>query len=126
MVDSWEKRIARASMSAYDPKRTLKRDKQMVKKLKEERTKLREDIRKLTKNNERLVKLVEVMEERIKSLTEDVKKGYVYSYEKGGWIEKGSLEKGKIKLAPSQVNVDSINNQLAEILRMIERHRIKE
>ncbi len=65
------------------------------------------------------------MEERVRKLTEDVKKNYVYSYEKGGWIEKESFDKGKVELAPSQLTVDSINNQLAEILRMIERHKVK-
>ncbi len=123
-MDEWEKRVATASLES--PKEILKKDKKIFKKLSKENAKLKEEVRKLTKNNEKFVKLVELMGEKLKKLTEDMKKNYVYSYEKGGWIEKGSLNKGKVELAPSQVNVDSMNNQLAEILRMIERHRIKE
>jgi hypothetical protein len=55
-----------------------------------------------------------------------MKKNYVYSYEHGGWVEKGALDEGRIELAPSQLNIDSINNQLAEILKMVEKHRMKE
>ncbi|UCC91876.1 MAG: hypothetical protein JSV39_01225 [Candidatus Aenigmatarchaeota archaeon] len=123
-MEEWERIIAMSS--SEKPEDILKRDRNIFKKLSKENSKLKENLRKLTKNNEKFVKLVEVMEEKIKKLTEDVKKNYVYSYEHGGWVEKGSLKKGKIKIAPSQLSVDSINNQLAEILRMIERHRIKE
>ena len=122
-LDYWEKILAETSTE--NPKEILKRDKEIFKKLSEENSKLKENLRKLTKNNEKFVKLVEVMEEKVRKLTEDVKKNYIYSYEKGGWIEKGSLDKGKIEFAPSQLSVDSINNQLAEILRMIEKHRIR-
>ncbi len=75
------------------------------------------------KNNQELAKLAEILEEKIMKLTEDMRKEYVYSYEKGGWVEKGSIEKGKIEIAPSMLSVDTINNQLAEILRMIRKHR---
>jgi hypothetical protein len=122
-LDYWEKILA--ATSTEDPKEILKRDRKIFKKLIGENAKLKEEIRKLAKNNESFAKLVEVMEEKLKKLTEDVKKNYVYSYEKGGWIEESSLDKGKIEFAPSQLTVDSINNQLAEILRMIEKHRIK-
>ncbi len=122
-LDYWEKILAKTSTE--DPKKILKRDRKIFRKLIDENEKLKEDIRKLTKNNKEFVKLIEVMEERVRKLTEDVKKNYVYSYEKGGWIEKESFDKGKVELAPSQLTVDSINNQLAEILRMIERHKVK-
>ena len=124
MTEYWKKKIDAFSLD--NPVEVLKRDKALVKKLKEENAKLREEIRKLLENNQKLVKLVELMEEKIKKLTEDMKKNYVYSYEHGGWVEKDALDKGKVKLAPSMLSVDSINNQLAEILRMIERHRIKD
>jgi hypothetical protein len=125
-MDKWEKRIAAASLDLDRPQKILKRDMKAFKELREQNAKLREEVRKLNKNNEKFIKLVELLETKIKTLTEDVNKQYVYSYEKGGWIEKGSLDKGKIEVAPSQLNIDTINNQLAEILRMIERHRIKE
>lgn len=123
-LDYWERILA--ATSTEDPKEILKRDRKIFKKLTKDNTKLKEEVRKLAKNNKRFVRLVEVMEEKVRKLTEDVKRNYVYSYEQGGWIEKGLLKKGKIELTPSQLSVDSINNQLAEILRMIERHRIKE
>lgn len=123
-MDYWEKKIAAASME--DPVKVLRRDQELFKKLKKENDGLKEANRKLTKNNETLVKLVELMEEKIKNLTVDMKKNYAYSYEHGGWIEKGALDEGRIELAPSQLNIDSINNQLAEILKMVEKHRMKE
>lgn len=123
-LDYWERILA--ATSTEDPKEILKRDRKIFKKLTKDNAKLKEEVRKLAKNNKRFVRLVEVMEEKVRKLTEDVKRNYVYSYEQGGWIEKGLLKKGKIELTPSQLSVDSINNQLAEILRMIERHRIKE
>ncbi|MCK4531820.1 MAG: hypothetical protein KAT94_03060 [Candidatus Aenigmarchaeota archaeon] len=123
-LDYWERILA--ATSTEDPKEILKRDRKIFKKLTKDNAKLKEEVRKLAKNNKSFVRLVEVMGEKVRKLTEDVKRNYVYSYEQGGWIEKGLLKKGKIELTPSQLSVDSINNQLAEILRMIERHRIKE
>lgn len=123
-MDYWEKKIAAATMG--DPVQTLKKDRDLFRKLKAENDKLREENRKLMKNNGGLVKLVELMEEKVKNLTIDMKKTYSYSYEKGGWMEKGALDEGRIELAPSQINIDSINNQLAEILKMVEKHRMKE
>ena len=125
-MDYWEKRIAAASMG--DPKKILRKDKEVFKRLRAENVKLREEVRKLGKNNEALVRLVEVMEDKVRKLTEDmnIAKNYVYSYEHGGWVEKGALQQGRIELAPSQLTVDSINLQLTEILRMIERHRMKD
>ncbi len=124
VLDYWERILA--ATSTEDPKEILKRDRKIFKKLTKDNAKLKEEVRKLAKNNKSFVRLVKVMEEKVRKLTEDVKRNYVYSYEQGGWIEKGLLKKGKIELTPSQLSVDSINNQLAEILRMIERHRIKE
>ena len=123
-MDYWEKKIAAASLT--NPGEVLRKDKEIFKKLKKESEQLKEENRKLAKNNETLVRLVDLMEEKIKKLTEDMKKTYVYSYEHGGWVEKDALEQGRIELAPSQLNIDSINNQLAEILKMIERHKMKD
>lgn len=123
-MDYWEKKIAAASIG--DPRKVLSKDKELFKKLKKEREQLKLENVKLLKNNEGLVKLVELMEDKIKKLTEDMRKNYVYSYEHGGWVEKNAMDQGRIELAPSQLNIDSINNQLAEILKMVERHRMKE
>jgi len=123
-MDYWEKKIAAASLG--DPKKVLQKDKEIFKKLKLENTTLKLENTKLLKNNEGLVKLVELMEDKIKKLTEDMRKNYVYSFEHGGWVEKNAMDQGRIELAPSQLNIDSINNQLAEILKMVERHRMKE
>jgi len=126
MADYWEKKIIASSMG--DPKKILKKDQQLVKKMKVENSGLREQIRRLEKNNETLVQLVEIMEGKIKKLTDDlnISSKYVYSYEHGGWVEKEALQEGRVELAPSSISVDSINLQLAEILRMIERHKMKE
>jgi len=125
MADYWEKKIIASSMG--DPKKILKKDQELVRKMKAENSGLREQIRRLEKNNETLVQLVEIMEGKIKKLTDDlnISSKYVYSYEHGGWVEKEALQEGRVELAPSSVSVDSINLQLAEILRMLERHRMK-
>jgi hypothetical protein len=123
-MDYWEKKIAAASLT--NPAETLRKDKDLFRKMKKENDALKEETMKLEKNNQTLVTLVELMEEKIRNLTIDVRKNYVYSYEHGGWLEKEALDKGRIELAPSQLNIDSINNQLGEILKMIERHRMKE
>jgi hypothetical protein len=125
MADYWEKKIIASSMG--DPKKILKKDQELVRKMKAENSGLREQIRRLEKNNETLVQLVEIMEGKIKKLTDDlnISSKYVYSYEHGGWVEKEALQQGRVELAPSSVSVDSINLQLAEILRMLEHHRMK-
>lgn len=123
-MDYWEKKIAAASLT--NPAETLRKDKDLFRKMKKENDALKEETMNLEKNNQTLVTLVELMEEKIRNLTIDVRKNYVYSYEHGGWLEKEALDKGRIELAPSQLNIDSINNQLGEILKMIERHRMKE
>jgi hypothetical protein len=123
-MDYWEKKIAAASVT--NPAETLRKDKDLFRKVKKDNDQLREENRKLVKNNDTLVKLVEFMEEKIKGLRVDMKENYVYSYEHGGWLEKGALDKGRIELAPESLNVDSINNQLAEILRMIEKHKMRD
>jgi len=107
-----------------DPREILKKDRIIVSRLKRENEELKLQVEKLLKNNQKLTELVKLMEEKIKTLTEDMKKSYMYSYEKGGWIEQGALDEGKIKVAPSMLDVDTINNQLSEILRMIRKHRM--
>ena len=114
-----------AKFSDEDPVKILERDKIIFSKLKKENEELKLEIERLLKNNRELTKLVEVLEEKVKKLTEDMRKRYVYSYEHGGWVEKDALDKGKIELAPSMLSVDAINNQLSEILRMIKKHRTK-
>lgn len=114
-----EKQVAK--FSKEDPRKILKRDKIIVSGLRRENEELKLQVEKLLKNNQKLAKLAELMEGKIKKLTEDMRKNYVYSYEHGGWVEKGSLDRGKVEIAPSMLSVDSINNQLSEILRMIKK-----
>lgn len=118
----WKRRINLAS--GDDPEKLLEEDKKLFKKLRGENDRLREELRDLKKNNQKLVELAELMEDKVRKLTEDVKKNYVYSYEQGGWIEKGSMDKLKMEKPVSDVSVNSINNQLSEILRMIEKLKI--
>jgi hypothetical protein len=122
MTEEKEKKVARFSRD--DPKKILERDRIIVSELRRENEELKLELEKLLKNNQEFAKLVEALEEKLDKLTEDMKKSYVYSYEKGGWVEEGALERGKIEIAPSMLSVDTINNQLAEILRMIRKHRI--
>jgi len=119
--EEFEKKLAR--LSNEDPKKILERDRIIVSELRRENEELKLEIEKILKNNQELAKLAEILEEKITNLTEDMKKSYVYSYEKGGWVEKEALDKGRIEIAPSMLSVDTINNQLSEILRMIRKHR---
>ncbi len=121
LSEGMEKKVLKFSKD--DPKKVLERDRIIFSDLRRENEELKLEVEKLLKNNQELAKLAEILEEKIMKLTEDMRKEYVYSYEKGGWVEKGSIEKGKIEIAPSMLSVDTINNQLAEILRMIRKHR---
>ncbi len=107
-----------------DPVEILKKDRELVRKLKEENSELKEKVRKLFNNNRKLVELIELMEEKIKKMTDDMRKRYIYSYEEGGWIEKEGIRKERVEIEPAHLTVDAINNQLSEILRLIERYKI--
>lgn len=122
MTEEKEKKVAK--FSDDDPEKILERDRIIVSEFRRENAELKLELEKLLKNNQQFANLVEILEEKINKLTEDMSKTYVYSYEKGGWVNKGALERGKIEIAPSMLSVDTINNQLSEILRMIRKHRM--
>jgi len=104
----------------------LERDKVFVSKLKKKNEKLKEQIKVLLKNNKILTELIEVLEDKILSLTQDVGKKYVYDYERGGWIIDGSLDKQKMELKEDKVDVRKLNQQLAEIIRLMKMHNVKD
>ena len=104
----------------------LKKGKSMIRDLKKHNSTLKRDLKLMTTNNKAMEKLVEVLEERVKKLTDDVNKNYVYSFEDGGWIEKGAMKKRKARIKSyKKADILDINEQLMEILRMIKKHRGK-
>jgi len=106
-----------------DPIKVLKKNKVYVQNLKKENEKLKKQIELLLRNNKTLTELIEVIEKKIRKLTEYEKKRYVYDLEKGGWIEKGSLDKEKLELNKSDLNIIKINLQLAEIINLMKLHK---
>lgn len=104
----------------------LRKGKSMIRDLKRKNTKMKQDLKLLANNNKAMEKLIEVLEDRVKKLTADMAKRYVYSYEDGGWLVKGSMKKRKAKIKGyKDVQLDSINAQLEEILRLIMKHKRK-
>ena len=106
-----------------DPIKILKKNKVYVQNLKKENEKLKKQIELLLRNNKTLTELIEVIEGRIRKVTEYEKKGYIYDYEKGGWKEEGSLDKEKFELNKSDLNINKINYQLAEIINLMKLHK---
>jgi len=104
---------------------TLKKTKRLISRLKRENKILKEQIKPLLTNNKTLTELVEVLEEKILKFTEDRSKKYVYSYEKGGWVEKDSIDKRKIELKEEKLSLDKINEQLDEIIRLVKLHKVR-
>ncbi len=112
-------------MSDESPLKILERDKVFVDRLKKENERLKEQIKVLLKNNKTFTELIEVLEDKILSLSRDVGKKYVYDYERGGWIIDGSLDKQKMELKKDKVDVRKLNQQLAEIIRLMKMHKVK-
>ena len=108
-----------------DPIKTLKKTKRLISKLKKENKILREQIKILMRNNKTLTELVEVLEEKILKLTEDLPKKYLYSYERGGWIEKDSLDKRRIELKEEKLSLVKINEQLSEMIRLMKLRKVR-
>ena len=102
-----------------EPIKILKRDKILVSNLKKENEKLKREVEILMRNNKTLVELVEVLDEKIRKLITGLKEKYVYDYERGGWIEKESLDKGKIEIEKKDLSLNKINLQSDEILKLI-------
>ncbi len=118
-IDEMERRIR--DVSSEDPIKTLKRDKAIISKIKRENVELKLKVDRLLQNNKKLVKLVKALERKMRKLIDDSKKTYIYSYENGGWIEKGSLNKRKMEIRRN-VDIEDINLQLSEILRLLKEH----
>lgn len=108
-----------------DPIKTLKKTKRLISKLKKENKILKEEIKILLRNNKTFTELVEVLEEKILKLTEDRVKKCVYSYERGGWIEKDSLDKRRIKLKEEKLSLYAINEQLSEMIRLMKLRKVR-
>jgi len=103
----------------------LKKTKKLISKLKKENKTLKKQIKLLLRNNKTFTELVEVLDEKILKLTEFRPEKYVYSFERGGWVEKDSLDKGKIELKEKRLNLSTINEQLGEIIRLIKLRKVR-
>ncbi len=106
-------------------KKLLENDKKKILRLRKEKDELAKEVGMLTKNNSELVKLVEVLESEIKTLTDNISQQYRYSYEDGGWVEKGTGKKAVLEEVLKNPDINVINAQLGEILRLIKLHRGK-
>lgn len=112
----------RFSDTVTDPVATIRDARIEFKNMKEEAAELRKKNELLVQNNRKFSELVEVMEQAISRQNEESGKRYAYSYAGGGWGEKGADGKMLIHLR-SDVTVQEINRQLAEILGLIGKYR---
>jgi len=108
-----------------DPIKVLKKNKVYIKNLKKENERLKKQIELLLRNNKTLTELIEVIEGEVKKVTKYEGKKYFYDYEKGGWIEEISLDKEIFELNKSDLNINKINLQLAEIIHLMKLHKEK-
>jgi hypothetical protein len=105
-----------------EPIKILKRDKILVSNLKKENEKLKREVEILLRNNKTLVELIEVLEEKIRKFITTNKEKYIYDFERG-WVEKDSLERGKIEIDKKDMNLEKVNLQLEEILKLMKLHK---
>jgi len=105
-----------------EPIKILKRDKILVSNLKKENEKLKREVEILLRNNKTLVELIEVLEEKIRKFITTNKEKYIYDFERG-WVEKDSLERGKIEIDKKNINLEKVNLQLEEILKLMRLHK---
>lgn len=106
-----------------DPVTTLTKATRVFKVVKDELKDLREQNKALMINNQKFSELIERMEAQIKTLRADAGKKYVYSYGGGGWGETGDIDTRKLYLKKKAVNVIDINQQLAEIMKLLKRYK---
>jgi hypothetical protein len=106
-----------------DPVKTLSEARCIAKDLKERNRRLMDEIGMILENNERFAELVILLENKVKTLTEERIKSYKYSFDKGGWVEKAAADREKLSMASHAISIEKINTQLEEILRLIKKHR---
>lgn len=97
----------------------LKDDLKTVKKLKKENQLLKDQINGLLQNNTKFTALVESLDDRLKQATDVLPGKFEYHFMEGGWQTKGSLKKQKIELGRKKVDIQNINSQLEEIIRLL-------
>ena len=110
------------STSLKDPVSTIIHAKFSYGEIKKENAELREKVEKLLENNRKLSELAESLEGEIEEMKARKSEKFVYSYGKGGWKESIGLEDSKLHLRKSDVNIEDINDQLKEIMKLLERH----
>jgi hypothetical protein len=108
-----------------DPVKILKKTKRLISKLKKDNRILKEQIKILLRNNKTLTELVEVLEERILEMNKDKSRKHVYSYERGGWVVKNSVNKRKIELKEEKLSLSEINEQLSEMIRLMKIRKVR-
>jgi len=111
------------SISGEDPVKTLSKAKHTFKAMKDELRNLREQNIALMTNNQKFAQLVESMEKQLKALRAEMGRKYVYSYNAGGWGQMGDIDRTRLDMKKKTVTVSDINNQLAEIMRLLRRYK---
>jgi hypothetical protein len=97
----------------------LKDDLKTVKKLKKENQLLKDQINGLLQNNSKFTALVESLDDRLKQATEVLPGRFEYHFMEGGWLPKDGLKKHKIELGKRKADIQNINSQLEEIIRLL-------
>ena len=104
-------------------KNILQKNKNLILRMRKENEELSRKVRMIKENNSEFVKLVEVLESEILSLTDNISDKYRYSFEDGGWVEKDTGRKAVLEEVFKNPDINVINAQLEEILRLVKLHK---
>jgi hypothetical protein len=106
---------------ARDMIEKLKKDHALVMEMKQENSLLREKISGLVRNNEKMVDLVKKVDEKERKAFPMPQERMIYSFQAGGMVKKGQLERDRLDLHRKKLTLQEINDQLNEIVAMLER-----
>lgn len=101
----------------------LKEDMKKVRKLKKENKLLKDQVNGLLQNNSKFTSLVEALDERLKEASEAVPGRFEYHFMEGGWRQKGALKKSRMELSRKKADIQDINSQLEEIIRLMKKNK---
>ncbi|MBN2101648.1 MAG: hypothetical protein JW716_02130 [Candidatus Aenigmarchaeota archaeon] len=104
-------------------KKILEKNKNLILRMRKENQVLSRKVKMIAENNSEFAGLVEILESEIQSLTDNVSDKYRYSFEDGGWVEKGTGRKAVLEEVFKNPDINVINAQLEEILRLVKLHK---
>ena len=113
------------STSMNDPVSTIMHAKLSFSAIRKENEELRQKLDALMTNNRKLTDLVTSIEKENQALRFAKSEKYVYRYDQGGMVDDPVPEESKLHMKGKDilnVTIEDINDQLAEIAKLLERH----